>query len=396
MYLGGIRLLFRYLFYNMFGDVAMDQEKTTEKIEVETANTPSAKDFRIIEVSGGATMVVPADMPEFKMKTKLKKWDIIFICAMLFLPIVMMLVFFVYLNFDNIFMAFTSSEVNNTGIAGLLSGDAKFTFDNFIWAINRIFGTTFAQSNGNIPMATADNDLATAVLNSFIFFLVGCVELPFHIIIAYFLFKRICGYRVFQILFYVPGLISAIVVTTMYKKMCSDLFNPFISSLGGQEIGFFTDSAYALWMIILYGIWQCWGGNMMLLGGAMARVPLEVIESARMDGIGPIREIVEMIFPLLWPTVSTLLILHLTGFLTSSGPIMYFCPQGEGNTWTVSYWIFNQMGGVTGSGGSNMAAGGSTVSKEMISATGLVLTAVSVPIIMLLRWLIEKIPVVEY
>ena len=363
----------------------MKQKETTKvqtaELTSDTENAPSTKDFKIIEVSGGATMVVPADMPEFKTKSKLKKWDIIFICAMLALPIIMICVFFIYLNFKNIFMAFTNSE-------GALS------FDNFAWALNRMFDLQIPDSSGLITRA--NGDLGIALRNSLIFFIKDCIVLPFNILIAYFLYRKIRGYKFFQVVFYLPGIVSGVVMSTMYKRVCLDLINPMIASLGGQEIAFFTDKAYALWMILIYTLWLSWGGNMLLLGGAMARVPVEVIESARLDGIGPGREMVQMIFPLIWPTVSTLLILHLTALITTSGPILLFCPNGDGETWTIGYWLFYQLGGTSASGGGSAVSGTSPVTKEQISATGLVLTAISVPIILFLRWLIERIPAVEY
>ncbi|MFR6641461.1 MAG: hypothetical protein ACLUSP_09190 [Christensenellales bacterium] len=38
----------------------------------------------------------------------------------------------------------------------------------------------------------------------------------------------------------------------------------------------------------------------------MARVPDSVLEAAKLDGCKPFREIVQLILPLIWPTLSTL------------------------------------------------------------------------------------------
>ncbi len=360
----------------------MAKKSNSDIKNVDTENERISGDFKIIEVSGGATMVVPATMPKFKMKSKLKKWDIIFICSMLAIPIIMMCIFFIYLNFRNIFMAFTNQE-------GVLS------LDNFKWALNRIFDLQLTDEAG-LVINRANGDLLIGLRNSLIFFAKDVLVLPFNILIAYFLYRKIKGYKFFQVVFYLPGIVSGIVMSTMYKRVCLDMINPLISSLGGQEVAFFTDKQYAIPMLLIYTLWLSWGGNMLLLGGAMARVPVEVIESARLDGIGPGREMVQIIFPLIWPTVSTLLILHLTALITTSGPILLFCPNGEGETWTIGYWLFYQLGGTSASGGGSAVTGTSPVLKEQISAVGLVLTAISVPVILFLRWLIERIPVVEY
>ena len=130
---------------------------------------------------------------------------------------------------------------------------------------------------------------------------------------------------------------------------------------------------------------------MLLLGGAMARIPVEVIESGRLDGITTGREIRTMVFPLIWSTLSTLLILHLTALITNQGPILVFDPQAHTQTWTIGYWIFYHLGGAA-----NVGGGGVSVQRDAVSALGLIFTAIGVPIILFLKWLIEKVPVVEY
>jgi hypothetical protein len=131
-----------------------------------------------------------------------------------------------------------------------------------------------------------------------------------------------------------------------------------------------------------------WGGNMLLLGGAMARIPIEVLESARLDGVGSGRELVQMILPLLWPTVSTLFILKLTNMFGSSAGALLFCgfyaDQVGANT--ISLYIYTAL---YGPGANTLQAANS------VSAVGLIFTCIAVPTVMIMRWLVEKVPVVE-
>lgn len=122
---------------------------------------------------------------------------------------------------------------------------------------------------------------------------------------------------------------------------------------------------------------------MLLLSGALARIPVEVLESARLDGIGTGRELVSMIVPLVWPTMSTILILNMTGLFGASGPILLFT-KGQWGTSTIGYWIFDKVAFV-----------GISAYNE-VAAAGLIFTAIGVPIIMFFKWLLERIPAVEY
>ena len=104
-------------------------------------------------------------------------------------------------------------------------------------------------------------------------------------------------------------------------------------------------------------------------------------DRAKLDGCGPGRELVSLIIPLLWPTISTQVILQLTGLFGSSGPILLFT-QGAYETTTLAYWIFDSI----------YTYG----NYNAVSAAGLCCTVVGVPIILGIRWLIERIPAVEY
>ena len=138
-------------------------------------------------------------------------------------------------------------------------------------------------------------------------------------------------------------------------------------------------------MIIIYTIWTGFSGNIILFIGAMSRIPTEIFEAAKLDGCKPWKEFTHLVFPLIWPTISTMLILSFTGLFSSSGPILLFGANSESlGTTTISYWIFKEVY-EQGIGGANA-----------VSATGLSFTVVAVPLILFVRWVAEKVPEVEY
>ena len=120
----------------------------------------------------------------------------------------------------------------------------------------------------------------------------------------------------------------------------------------------------------------------------MSRIPVEVLESARLDGCSSFKELIFLILPMIWSSVSTLVIFILTGIFNASGPILLFHPDGGYNTMTLSFWIYQQVYG----GGTY----GGTGNYGLVSCAGLIFTCIGVPFILLVRRLIEKIPAVEY
>ena len=107
-----------------------------------------------------------------------------------------------------------------------------------------------------------------------------------------------------------------------------------------------------------------------------------------MADIERMRELITILFPLIWPTFSTQIIFAMTGLFNSSGPILLFT-GGNYDTSTISFWIFKQMYGSDGMGPSGGA-------YNLVSATGLCCTLIGVPLVLLARKLVEKIDSVEY
>ena len=78
------------------------------------------------------------------------------------------------------------------------------------------------------------------------------------------------------------------------------------------------------------------------------------------------REMFSIIVPMMWPTLSTTIILAMTGIFTASGPMLLFT-EGKFDTMTISYWIFDQV---------NFSN-----SYEYPSAVGLTFTLLGLPIV---------------
>ena len=205
------------------------------------------------------------------------------------------------------------------------------------------------------------------------------------LLVAYFLYKKVKGHRFYQIMFYLPTIVSGVAMANMFMRLVrfDGPVGIILSKLGMETIPqFFQNSAYATKMILFYSIWLGFGGQMLLFGGALARIPLELLEAARLDGITTFKEFIYIIFPLVWGTMSTILILIMTQVFAMNGNILLFT-NGGFKTETIGFWIFDKV------------RFGASAYNE-VAAAGLLFTAVGVPIILFLKWLIEKIPTVDY
>ena len=289
-----------------------------------------------------------------------KKKDIgaiIFIALMLIVPILAYLFFYVYINFNSVLMAFQIPLYD--GLGGF-----EWGFDNFVKVYKQ-----FTNTNEN---------LLPYLLNTVIFFVTDTfVSLPLSLVICYFMYKKIAGYQIFRTIIYLPVIITTTIFATLFKGMieAGGPIQMICGHLGIEPPNTFVNSEdYALKTVLFFVIYSGIGGRFVLFGGAMNSIDPSIIDAGRIDGAGPVRELVSIIVPCIWPTLSTMLLLCTTGIFTASGPSLLF-DKGDYGTSTISYWIYEITSG----------SGSSGESVELAAAIGLIFTVLGLPIVLVVK-----------
>lgn len=225
---------------------------------------------------------------------------------------------YLYVNINSILIAFSDSVTGN------------FTL--------RYFSDLFDE------MGRADSTIFKALLNTFKFFGVAILKLFISYIVAYFLYKKIWLTKAFRFIYFLPSLIAPVVNVTIY--ICIIGINGVLHELSGFSESFsalLSDPDSIILMILLYDfLFSGLGTNFLILLGAMNRVPVELLESGKIDGCTAWREFWQIVTPLVWDSFSTLLVLNFTKIFISSGPILYFT-GGRGEPYTLSFWIYDQV-----------------------------------------------------
>lgn len=286
--------------------------------------------------------------------------DTIFVYCLIALPLIEFFTIYVYTNIDSFFLAFRM----NGEFAGLIN--FKMLWDD---------------------IRAPGSELLIAFKNTLTYFGADMILFVWSIILAYFFYKKLFGYKFFRFVLYIPAIISPVVFVALFKNI-TGVNGPIAMILTKYNPEFempklLARSDTATWTMVVYVLWMGWTKNMLYLGGSLARIPLEVLESARLDGVGPWTELTKILIPLLLPTLSTLVLLDVIGILGASGPILLFT-QGAHETMTISYWMFTLVWSY------------SEDAYSKASAAGMCLTLIMMPIIYFIRWGINKIDTVEY
>lgn len=300
-------------------------------------------------------------MENLKKKGKADKTEKWFILSFMIIPVISFLLFYVYVNIDSFIMAFQKPKGGKLVFAD---------FENFKWVLEKV-------KNGSTYEI---DDLNLAFKNTFLTFGVQMMMFVVGILVSYFLYKKIVCYQAFRIIFYLPTIISSVITSYFFIALMNSEFVPNILirlfDLDYEMKSPLADSDFANSMVLFNLIWLSFPANMILWGGTFARIPDSVIESAKLDGVGWIRELVQIILPMVWPTLVLLLTTSLAGIFGATGNV-FLLTGGQYGTQTVSNWMYQKVQLTTNPYTSDHL--------YRVSAMGLMLTVISCAIAIIVR-----------
>ncbi len=291
----------------------------------------------------------------FKQKYKNSKAEWIFIGVMAAPAILHLLIFWLGCQIETIRLAFTD---NVTGEVNL---------KNFEWAFEGLFA------------GAAVSDLSLAFKNTLIFFVVGCVLVPVSMFFAYLIYRRTIGSAFMRLALYLPGAVSGIMMALLYAKLLEST-GPLMTTIqkaAGLESGYMMQIENGVLYIIIFDVLIGVGANLVLWLGGMSRIPYDLIEYGKLEGVGPFREFVSVILPLIWPTFVTMISLQIIGIFGATGSVLILT-NGQYGTYTLAFWMYK------------MVQEGLTSEYNHVAALGLIFTIVTIPLVVICRKIMNR------
>ncbi len=292
-----------------------------------------------------------------KRKKKISKGDVIFCISLLLLPTLQFIIFYIGTNFNSFALAFKRYDL----------GD--FVYDGW---------TNFAKVFSDI---VSNPEVISAIKNSFIVYFVGLiVSMPLSILFSYYIFKNFFGSKVFKILLFLPSILSALMLCVLYRYFVDQALPEIMLKLFGVKmLGLFAnmDTEYVALMIaqILFNF----GTSMLLYLGAMSDINVSVLEASKIDGANNWQQFVNIILPMITPTMKTFFICGLAGLFTNQFNLFNFYGLGANTEYeTIGYYFYK----LTLMGESNY---------PYVAAFGLVISLILIPITLGLNSLLNKV-----
>ena len=148
------------------------------------------------------------------------------------------------------------------------------------------------------------------------------LQLPFSLALALALGKKIKGERAFLSIYFLPVLISTVVIGQLWLKIYNPeygILNTFLRALGydGENIRWLGDQGIALGSVFVPTLWQYVGYHMLLLYAGVKGVSPELREAAKLDGCTDWQVNWNVVIPTIKPIIKVSVIFAVTGSLKS-------------------------------------------------------------------------------
>lgn len=181
-----------------------------------------------------------------------------------------------------------------------------------------------------------DARVLNALVNN-IFWLILYLIIPLigGFILALLLNSNLKGLTVFKTIFYLPGVISFVVIGVIFRLIYNPSHGLINEILGFLHLGFLArpwlgSRFVGLLSVVLASSWQYIGFCMILFLAGMQNLPVEVFEAAEIDGVKFYQKVFHLIIPLLKPVsivvvimtiIRSIKVFDLIYIMTGGGPL---------------------------------------------------------------------------
>ncbi len=278
----------------------------------------------------GMTLTRPQFLPKLNFRTRRKLYAYLFILPAYFFFIALIAIPF-----------FRALSVSTTEWAGY--GDPRFigltNFQNLMK--DRVFWIALRN--------TALFTVATTVLQS---------TIP--LLVAVLINSKWRGSTFFRTALFIPVIISFVVTGLLWKLILDPNFgtlNTFLTGVGLKVWArpWLAKPETAMPAIIFVSLWQSLGFYMLIYFAGLQSIPIELYESAALDGAGTMQKLRHITIPMLWPVTTVVMVINIIGGIKVFDVIFVMTTGGPNHaTEVLGTYLYVTAFGASGGGSPSM------------------------------------------
>lgn len=287
-----------------------------------------------------------------------RKKRMIFYSLLMIWPVIWWLVFYLYLNLDNILKAFST-----------------FNGDTYEWfGLNNFKNVLYNLFHEEVLIYALKNSITVYFIGFFAGLMLGQI-------FSFYVYKRLFGTKFFRTILFLPSIVPAIAFVLCFKQI-TDRVIPFISLnyFDKPMDGLLSSSATAFPTLVFYFFWQSFAGSTVIYSNAMTNnVDPSIVEAALLDGTNAIQEYFYITLPLIFPTMQIFIISDI-GAILGNGLNLYsfYGDAADPQNYMMGYYTFTQ----------NLNSTSATV--PYLAALNLIIGIAPLPLIYLVKGLTDK------
>ena len=289
----------------------------------------------------------------------------IFCITMAAIPVLQFILMFLGARIQSFTLAFQHYENAESGIGY----DITFAgFDNFVKAFEK-FGKEAYMFKNSLILLVCTMLIGTTLA----------------LIFSFYIYKQYSCSGLFKTVLFMPQIISGLIFATIFRYLATDGYIFLMEKFTGEEVlGLLDNVDTRFATLVFFNIWISFGVNVLLYSGAMSGINESVVESARLDGVNVVQEFIHITLPLIYPTIVTFIVINLSGVFTNIYAVLDLIGVNAKEIANVGSWFY------TVSLNGDYVEEFNTISLSVLSACGLILTAIVMPVVIVIKNLLEK------
>lgn len=296
-----------------------------------------------------------------KKRTRAAKGDMLFYVLMMAWPILQFCVFYIAVKFNSILYSFQRYD-----------------------KLSRTFTWTLDYVKSALKMMTASPALVETMKMTLLFFLLFTgINTPLGLLFSYYISKKQFASGFFRVFLFLPSIICSVIMVLIYGNFVDVALPEIVRVLTGKTVGgLMSTKSTRFFAVMFYNLLVGFGVNVLMYSNAMSAISEEAVEAAHLDGATGLKEFWFITLPSIYPTLVTFLITALAGMFLNQYNLYSFFGSGEHfGLQTYGLYFYVQT----------LAADGSRAEYSQISAIGLWLTFIALPLTYGVKFLLEKL-----
>lgn len=184
----------------------------------------------------------------------------------------------------------------------------------------------------------------------FLIVIVTVVTLGFAVLFASILVREnIKGKNFFRVIFYIPNILSIVVIAGIFSAIyrpSDGLLNSILGVLDLESLQrmWLGDQSVVIYSVAFALIWQAIGYYMVMYMSSISAIPESLYESAKLDGAGKWVQFKDITLPLIWNNIRTTLAFFIISTINLSFLLVQIMTGGgpDGSTQVFLFYMYEQ------------------------------------------------------